>query len=115
MGTTLITDNDLKVIQFIKDGQSQHFCEKAKLVFDCGHKVLLDDVCRIKKFIFKKDNCAITKTMFSHAKCGYNTILFDDGTNVLQSGPEIVVTHDNKTIMYDKNQEFAATYNANVR
>lgn len=109
-GSIMFADNNLCVTDFVKNCEKQPVSAKAKLSFGFGHKVILDDVCRIKKFIFKKPNGDIVKTMFAHAKAGYNTISFDDGTNILQSGPEFVITHCDKALLFDGNQDFAATY-----
>ena len=106
----LIMDNNLKLIEFIKNDELQTFAENDKLLMGDGYKIVLDDVCRIKKFKFKNANNDVVQTLFSHAKCGYNTILLNDGTNILQSGPEFVVTHGGKTMLFDELQDFAATY-----
>ena len=106
----LVTDNNLKVVEFIKNGKQQPFAENDKLFVGENHKIVLDDVGRIKKFRFKNANNEVVYTLFSHAKCGYNTILLNDGTNILQSGPEFVITHGGKTMLFDELQDFAASY-----
>lgn len=106
----LIMDNNLKLIEFIKNDELQTFAENDKLLIGDGYKIVLDDVGRIKKFRFKNANNEVGYTLFSHAKCGYNTILLNDGTNILQSGPEFVITHGGKTMLFDERPDFAATY-----
>lgn len=108
----LITDNKLQVIKFMENDQPQRVSKYGDLLLDSQHKLSLDVARRIKDFEFKTDKGDIIKAVFNHAKCGYNTIVFDDGTCVLQSGPECVITHGNKTLMHDSREDFMATYNA---
>lgn len=108
----LITDEKLRVVKFIKNGQRQSVAKRESLLLGSQYKIALDDSRRIKEFKFEKVNGGTVSAIFNHAKAGYNTISLNDGTNILQSGPEIVVTHGGKTLLHDENQDFVATYNA---
>ena len=81
------------------------------MLIDNRHRLLLDSTGRIKEFKFKGENGKTIKTLFEHKSNGTDRISFEDGTNVLFSGKDVLISHNGVILSDNNRKKFLATYN----
>ena len=106
----IFTDKDLSVNKYYEKNKRIPFRAGDNLLIDHRHNVLLDSSGRIKEFKFKSYDGTILRANFKHTREHGNLISFADGTNILQSGSTMLISHNGKTLTFANRAEFAATY-----
>lgn len=109
--SVLRTDKNLYLKEYHIGKSSPSFREGDNMLIDNRHRLLLDSAGRIKEFKFKGENGKTIKTLFEHKSNGTDRISFEDGTNVLFSGKDVLISHNGVILSDNNRKEFLATYN----
>ena len=108
--SVLRTDKELHLQEYHIGKFEPSFSAGDKLLIDNRHILLLDSAKRIKEFKYKDANNNFIKAEFEHKSNGADRISFADGTNVLISDNDILVSHNGIVLNCDNQKEFAASY-----
>ena len=104
------TNKELRVTGYFAEEGKPSYRGGDTLLIERRHSVVLDRACRIKEFKFKDAQNNIIKTEFEHTANGKDRISLSDGTSILISGKDVLVSHNNKILSADNWKEFALTY-----
>ena len=107
---TLITDKNLRVINFYEEKRKTPIDNGDKILLDYRHGLTIDAVGFIRELKVRKRVSGPVLATFKHSVDGYNMVSFADGTIVVQHGKEVLVVHNNMVLTYANRKMFAATY-----
>ena len=106
----LITDKNLRVIDFYEGKHKTPIDNGDKILLDYRHSLVIDAVGFIKELKVRKFGANPVLASFKHSVDGYNTVSFADGTVVVQSDQGIQIAYKNMVLDYANRKNFAATY-----